>query len=64
MRPEMKRWLHDHGLTASRVANVARISYPNLYRQLSGRMKPDPALRDALISVFGMTVQEFREAVP
>lgn len=64
MTNEMKKWLHDHGLTAVQVAERAGILVPDMYRQLSGGMKPDPSLRDTLCGIYGMTSAEYREAIP
>ena len=64
MTKEMKKWLHDHGLTAVQVAERAGILVPDIYRQLSGGMVPNPSLRDTLCGVYGMTSAEYREAIP
>ena len=64
MTQKMKKWLHDHGLTAVQVAERAGILVPDMYRQLSGGMAPDPALRDTLCGIYGMTSAEYREAIP
>ena len=64
MTPTMKRWLHEHGLTAVQVAERAGILVPDIYRQLSGGMTPDPSLRDTLCGVYGMTAKEYQEAIP
>lgn len=64
MTPNMKRWLHEHGLTTVQVAQKAGLLIPDMYRQLSGTMPVNPALRDTLCGVYGMTQREFREAIP
>lgn len=64
MTPNMKRWLHEHGLTAVQVAERAGILVPDMYRQLSGTMPVNPALRDTLCGIYGMSEDEYREAIP
>ena len=64
MTLKMNTWLHEHGLTAVQVAERAGILVPDIYRQLSGGMAPDPSLRDTLCGVYGMTADEYREAMP
>lgn len=64
MKQKMRKWLTSRGLTAVRVADVAGIRVVDMYRQLNGDMDKDPALRETLCGIFGMTVQEFREAIP
>ena len=64
MTAAMKKFLRDRGLTAVQVAGRAGILVPDIYRQLNGGMKPDPALRDTLCGIYGMTSKEYQEAIP
>ena len=64
MTPNMKRWLHEHGLTVVQVAQKAGLLIPDMYRQLSGTMPVNPALRDTLCGIYGMSADEYREAIP
>lgn len=64
MTATMKRWLHEHGLTAVETARKAGVLVPDIYRQLRGTMPVDPALRDTLCGVYGMTQREYKEALP
>jgi predicted transcriptional regulator len=64
MTLKMKKWLHEHGLTAVQVAQKAGLLIPDMYRQLSGTMPVNPALRDTLCGIYGMTSAEYREAIP
>lgn len=63
MTPNMKRWLTDHGLTAVQVADKAGVRIRDLYDSLSGKRPVQPELQSTLRSVYGMTEQEYREAV-
>ena len=65
MTDKMKTWLHEHGLTATQVAERAGlICKRDVWRMLSGRKPLDDELKATLIRVYGMTEQELKEAIP
>lgn len=64
MKMAMKRWLREHGTTAARVAELAGVDRPKLYRWLRGDQEAGPELRQTLCGILGMTEQEYQEVVP
>lgn len=64
MTRAMKTWLTDHGLTAIQVANRAGMDIRKMYRQLGGRAPVQKELTDTLCGIFGITEQEYQEAIP
>lgn len=68
MTREMKQWLRDRGLTASKVADNIGVSRNEFYTMLDGRVSwwmstSYDKVRHALINYYGMTEQEFRSFI-
>ena len=67
MTATMKKWLHEHGVTALQVARTAGIEEPEqIWRVLHGRKSSPETLQqfaDTLRRVYGMTEQELKEAI-
>lgn len=64
MTERMRGWLRDHGLTATQVADKAGVSHRDLYDELNGKKPVEPELTTTLRRIYGMSEQEYREAVP
>ncbi|MBQ5339787.1 MAG: helix-turn-helix transcriptional regulator [Oscillospiraceae bacterium] len=64
MTLKMRKWIHEHGVTAARIGELAGVEPQKLYRWLRGEQEPGPELRATLCGIFGMTDQEYQEAVP
>lgn len=64
MTLKMRMWLREHGVTAARICDVAGVDRPKLYRWLRGEQEAGPELHRTLCGIFGMTEQEYQEAVP
>lgn len=64
MTGTMKRWIHDHGLTGAAIAAMAGMQKRAFYDQLSGIKPAQPELRKTLLGIYGMTEQEYEEAMP
>lgn len=65
MKAAMKKWLHEHGVTALRVAEHSEMPVPtDIWRMLSGERKLHPAFKETIISIYGMTDAEWKEAAP
>lgn len=63
MTPKMKHWLRDRGLCASHVARRAGVENYEFYRMLGGHKPVAPEVRYTLTVIFGMTEQEYKEAL-
>lgn len=68
MTKEMKQWLRDRGLTASKVADNIGVSRTEFYTMLDGRVSwwmstSYYKVHHALINYYGMTEQEFRSYI-
>lgn len=63
MTPKMKTWLRDRGLCAVDVARKAGIRYYDFYRMLRGQKPVTIEVRQTLTGIFGMTEQEYKEAL-
>lgn len=65
MTAEMKRFLHERGITAMDVAARVGLVVPrDIYYMLSGTMRIHPRVREVLCNVYGMTEIEYTAAVP
>ena len=65
MTAKMKQWLHDHGITGLDVMRKAGIYNRHyFYRVINGTYPAPKQLHDTLCCVFGMTEEEWREAMP
>ena len=63
MTPKMKHWLRDRGLCASQVARRAGVTNYDFYRMLRGQKPVTIEVRQTLTNIFGMTEQEYKEAL-
>ena len=63
MTPKMKAWLRDRGLCAVDVARKAGIRYYDFYRMIDGKKSIAPEVHETLTNIFGMTEQEYKEAL-
>ena len=63
MTPKMKAWLRDRGLCAAHVARRAGVTNYGFYRMLRGQKPVTIEVRQTLTNIFGMTEQEYKEAL-
>lgn len=63
MTPKMKTWLRDRGLCAVDVARRAGVTNYDFYRMLRGQKPIAPEVHQTLTVIFGMTEQEYKEAL-
>lgn len=65
MTAEMKRFLHERGLTAIKVAERSDLIVPkDIYGMLRGKTKMHPHVKEVLCNVYGMTEKEYAAAIP
>ena len=65
MTAAMKNWLHDHGLTAIETMRRAGIFNRHyFYRVLDGTYPAPKNLHDTMCNVYGMSEEEWTEAIP
>ena len=65
MKAAMKKWLHEHGVTALQVAERSEMpSQTEIWRMLRGERKMHPSFKETIIRIYGMTEAEWKEAAP